>query len=641
TTSQPSSPPDWPKDWLAAWQDPPGECRPLQIVHGITPKQANVEYMTAMRELGLGGMVCNVRFKDYLASEENWTTLQKAVRACNEAGLIVWIYDEQGYPSAAAGGLVLKTNPEFEALALTYDSAKDPPFVIRKAYEHSHASNNVFAARRYPNIIDPAAISCFIEKTHDAYQKRLSKYFGTTIKATFTDEPSLMAVNIGILPEKARKNMRKVDPVNPNIKALPSVPWVHDLPKLYRQRYNQDLIGLRRSLFTGNTENDRQVRQNYWSLIAELCAERYFGQLQDWCHKHNLASSGHTLHEESLISHVPLVGNSLKCLTRMDIPGLDMLNSNPVAVVNSGWLTASLPASAALLTGKRYVMTEVSDYSQRISGHPPATLAQMQATAAWQAAMGVTEFTLYYGSIYRILNPDQPDNDNRTRSDYRAYYKYVGRLNALLRNAQLTPRVLLYYPIYDLWAEYLPIAGPLTLKTQSPRAQQIIQSFMNAGRQLVTSQIPFALIDHELLATVQVRDKKLYVNNRQFDALVLPESVELPKPAAAILDRFTAASGSVTHSISPNNTAGQLSPACNHIILGRFQRDHREILLLVNVGPNPYQGQLSAKKPSTWSIADPATGTIKPAIAPSDQTGSIPISLPANSAIILVGPKAR
>ncbi|MHC4797146.1 MAG: hypothetical protein ACYTF1_10925, partial [Planctomycetota bacterium] len=66
TTSQPSSPPDWPKDWLAAWQDPPVECRPLQIVHGITPKQANVEHMTAMRELGLGGMVCNVRFKDYL-----------------------------------------------------------------------------------------------------------------------------------------------------------------------------------------------------------------------------------------------------------------------------------------------------------------------------------------------------------------------------------------------------------------------------------------------------------------------------------------------------------------------------------------------------------------------------------------------
>src|SRR4030042_974998 len=106
-------------DWLSSWSDPPMECRPLQIVHGIHPAQATPAAMKKLKELGLGGIVCNVNFDKYLISQTHWDTLVLAVEACREVGLIVWIYDEDGYPSGSAGGLVLKQNPAFEALALT------------------------------------------------------------------------------------------------------------------------------------------------------------------------------------------------------------------------------------------------------------------------------------------------------------------------------------------------------------------------------------------------------------------------------------------------------------------------------------------------------------------------------------------
>ena len=153
---------------------------------------------------------------------------------------------------------------------------------------------------------------------------------------------------------------------------------------------------------------------------------------------------------------MPLEGNGLKVLARMDIPGLDMLSSDPEAVLHSGWCTAALPCSAAELSGGRRVMTEVSDFSQRMGDRGPAGLAEMRATAAWQAAWGVTEFTLYYGIRERSPEDDQ------------AYCEYVGRLNALLKPARRATEVLLYYPIYDLWAEYLPVAEPLKLESQSP-----------------------------------------------------------------------------------------------------------------------------------------------------------------------------
>ncbi|UCD28500.1 MAG: hypothetical protein JSV03_15690 [Planctomycetota bacterium] len=639
--------PDWPKDWLAAWNDPPPELRPLQIVHGLTENQAGVEYISAIKEVGLGGIVCNVNFHDYLRSEANWATLIKAVDACREVGLIVWIYDEQGYPSGAAGGLVLQTNPQFEALALTYNPQLSDPFKLRPSYEHTHASNNVYAARRYPNIIDETAVDCFIGKTHEAYRRRLGPHLGTTVKAFFTDEPSLMVVNIGRLPQHISAKVKVIDPIDVSIQPLPSVPWVKEMPVKYKQRYGQDLMAVRRSLFTGDSADDRLIRRRFWALISDLMAERYFGKIQNWCRNNNIASSGHILCEESVIRHVPLEGNALKVLGRMDIPGLDMLSSDPATVFHQGWLTATLPASAAILNGRRQVMTEVSDYAQRAFNKPPATLPQMQATAAWQAALGVTEFTLYYGSIHRILADTQPDKSQRSREDYQSYYDYVGRLNALLRNARLTPRVLLYYPIYDLWSEFLPVAENLTLQTQSTRTQQLVQSFINLGKKLLTSQIPFVLVDHELLGSAKIRDKKVCIADRRFDALILPAGVQLPESVARNVDKFAAAEGCIQRHESSNadididklqqlTGSCRLQPAGDNVIMGYFVRDGRSILLLVNVGKQPYVGKIPVVNPEAWSVADPATGRIKKADV--DELSSIRVNLPTYSTVLLIGP---
>ena len=170
-----------PAEWLQAWRSPGVEFRPLQIVHGVPAQQATPEAMKSLKDLGLGGIVCNVAFDNYLRSEANWRTCVQAVKSCAEVGLRVWIYDEDGYPSGAAGGLVLKENRDFEALALAYDRSRVNPFVVRASYEYTHASNNFYAARRYPNLMDQAAVASFIRATHDAYYQRLEPFFGKTI----------------------------------------------------------------------------------------------------------------------------------------------------------------------------------------------------------------------------------------------------------------------------------------------------------------------------------------------------------------------------------------------------------------------------------------------------------------------------
>jgi hypothetical protein len=623
-----------PAEWRAAWATPSMADRPLQIVHGIPAGRATPEGMKYYKDHGLGGIVCNVAFDDYLRSEKNWKTLVAAVETCRDLGLIVWIYDEEGYPSGEAGGLVLAENRDFEAVELAYDRTRGEPFFVRPAYEFAHAANNFHAARRCPNLIDDRAMRCFIEKTHDAYWRHLEPYFGQTIQAVFTDEPSLMAVNLGSLGEEIRKKVRVVDPPDPAAKPLPSVPWGYDLVEQYRRRWGEDLVNERARLFGGDTPEDRRVRRQFWSLIADLTADRYFGAIGRWCAEHRIASSGHSLWEEEILHHVPLEGNGLKVLGLMDVPGLDMLSSDPASVIHTGWLSAAMPSSAGLLHGHRRVMTEVSDFSQKMAKQGPATLEAMRATAAWQAGWGVTEFTLYYGIT------------DRSAEDYRAYCDYVGRLNSLLKPAQPARKTLLYYPIHDLWEEYLPTAERLNVASQSPRMRRLVGSFMRLGQRLQRSQIPFNLVDHENLASARVEsDGRLTLADQAYETLVLPAGVALPEAAAKVVEEFCRRGGRVVideedgKSLSAESLLAKVpsdyrvSPPSEYLSLGAFARDSRRIVLVTNVGGEVYRGRLAAKRGS-WLVLDPAVGTIQP--VERDAEGAIALSLDPRQAKLLV-----
>jgi hypothetical protein len=329
-----------------------------------------------------------------------------------------------------------------------------------------------------------------------------------------------------------------------------------------------------------------------------------------------------------------LEGNALKALGRMDIPGMDMLSSNPEVVTGNGWLTAGLPCSAAVLHGRRRVMTEVSDFSETLGGGPAATVEEMQATAAWHATWGVTEFTLYYGI------------GERTAEQYRAYCDYVGRLNAILKPARLDSKVLLYYPIYDLWAEYLPVAEPLRVELQPPRAQRIIGSFMQLGQTLQRSQIPFTLIDHEGLASAKNKaDGKLAIGEHVFEAILLPDEVELEPKSAAVVNQFRQQGGRVLSGPWDAKQASgaalieQLRPSCRiapsvpTIALGQFTRDGRSIVLVANVGREHYEGDFLADKSGAWQLLDPADGAVHPA---ENQEGRMRLSLAPRQAVLVV-----
>ncbi len=490
----------------ALFKNPPARYRVLQIIHNFDSfgrDEATLrQRMEWLKETGIGGLVANVSFNDYMRSEEQWRIFLTGLKVAEKLGYVFWLYDEEGYPSGAAGGLVLERNPDFEAIGLVRRTGPDgkPRYEVQRMYEGTHCTENVYKKRRYINLLDPQAVRTFINLTHDAYARRINN-LSRRVHAIFTDEPSLMTTYI-----------------RPPENALPALPWVGDLPEQFRKRKGYDLSAHLESLYT-DTGNHHGVRCDFYEVVAQLVAERYFGQIQDWCRRHGIASSGHLLAEEKLLWHVMYYGDLFTPLKRMDIPGIDILSSDPLALAaGNGFLVPKLISSAAHLMRRRETMSETSDFAEQMSNRR-ASLEQMKATASLQYLLGINTITSYYPDPYGATHPT---SNPQRRADYAQYTAFVGRLSLLLRNAQHECDVAVLYPIAGAQANFTPTTLSMYQPHPSRRLNEIDDGFVNLCRRLLQNGIDFDIVDEPALQRAQVGKGAFRIGDERYRALVVP-----------------------------------------------------------------------------------------------------------------------
>ncbi len=130
---------------------PTAHDRPLKIIHDLPyPKDADLaakcrtatDYLHMLLARGFGGIVTNVSTRNhYLRNEEEWQVFSHLAAECERLGLRLWIYDEHGYPSGAAGTLTLDENPDFEAtgvVMVTEEVAPGASVTLPLPHGHMH-----------------------------------------------------------------------------------------------------------------------------------------------------------------------------------------------------------------------------------------------------------------------------------------------------------------------------------------------------------------------------------------------------------------------------------------------------------------------------------------------------------------------
>ncbi|MEI7731128.1 MAG: glycosyl hydrolase [Verrucomicrobiota bacterium] len=553
----------------AQFKNPPAEFRILKLIHNWpAATEAQDKQIQWLVTNGFGGMACNVPFdKGYVENETNWNIFQQVVKDAKKQNLFLWLYDEKGYPSGNAGGIVLRDHPEWEARGLLIADAETsgtnvtlavPPGSLMLAaafpiqggridlagrldlagkiankqltwqpapgqwrvmvitedhlYEGTHADHNVYAHIPYVNLLQPEPTAYFLKATHQRYADRLDANLGKWFMSTFTDEPSLMSLFLSPMPYRV-------------------LPWAPNLPVEFKRRRGYDLVPKIPALIAEAGPEGAKARYDFWLTVGELVSENYFGQIQDWCRQHQVASGGHLLFEESLLYQVASYGDFYRCIRRLDAPGIDMLTSLPPEVPH---YIARLLSSAGELHGRTLVMSETSDHSQRYRSPGDkrpvrvVTEAEMRGTFNRQMVSGVNCFTSYYS--YKDLTQEQLLRLN----------EWVGRCCAMLRGLPQQADLAVVYPTESLWPRFIPSRHYVQDATA---AQQIASTYVSTVNALFGSGQDYTIIDSTALAAAQAQSKRLVHGNLEWRMVILPAVDTLPLAAWENLAAFVRAGG--------------------------------------------------------------------------------------------------
>ena len=193
------------------------------------------------------------------------------------------------------------------------------------------------------DLLNPEAVKSFIRNTHEVYYSHLKEYFGTVIKAFFTDEPAIMGRNAasGLIPWSfgIYEEFLAAGGKTENLHFLFEKPGASAV-------HNAKTAATVASETRAQTAT-AETRAIYHRVIHERLANSYYKQLHDWCESHGIALTGH-----------PEKSTDIGYLQYFHIPAQDIV-----------WRFIA-PEDGKALVGEHSCMAKCSSDSARHRGKP-------------------------------------------------------------------------------------------------------------------------------------------------------------------------------------------------------------------------------------------------------------------------------
>ena len=235
-------------------------------------------------------------------SPEMIHAMDVAIREASRKKMYVILYDEGMYPSGSSSGQVVARNPEYAARGLSKIDLKpgeipnlkggqrlitinDRPEGQRTAIIDQPSGGNIRGLHYIGegskqmkeesppagDILNPDAVTCFMELVYDRYAKEFGKYFGSTVLGIFTDEPSPLG----------RGTARGIVPGNASL-----------LPQI-KKILGYDITPFLADLWYNDTPDSKKHRIDYNNSINICLEENYYKRLGNWCRDHGIFLMGH------------------------------------------------------------------------------------------------------------------------------------------------------------------------------------------------------------------------------------------------------------------------------------------------------------------------------------------------------------
>lgn len=535
--------------------------------------QTLLEQIDIFKEMGMGGFHMHVRTgmqTTYLNDE-----FMHFVKLCNEKAkkenMLCWLYDEDRWPSGAAGGYVTKNyrhrqkafhiervdprgrelfadNYE-EYLKMTENNGKCSGYFIARygikldpsgfledykklednenydgdiwyAYMYIGTNSGWYNGQSYIDTLSKSAVEEFMRVTYEAYYNAVGEDFDKSIPAIFTDEPQV--------PHRRYFAESKSG-------EIAAVPFTDDFEDSYKKVYGESILEKMPEIFWEKINSGcAETRYKYMDHMCERFVSAFVDTLGSWCENHNIAFTGHMMNEPSLCSQTDSLGEAMRCYRNFQLPGMDLLCDR------IEYTTAKQVQSAVHQYGREGMLSElygVTGWDYDFRGH--------KRQGDWQAALGVTirVHHLTWVSMNGDAKHDYPASIGY-QSPWYKQYSYIedhfARVNTALTRGKPNVRVGVIHPIESFWI----YSGPND-KTALKRSY-LDEQFQKLTDSLATSGIDFDFISESLLPDLcEKGSNPLKVGAMQYDCIVVPVMETMRKTTLERINAFAQKGGKV------------------------------------------------------------------------------------------------
>jgi hypothetical protein len=536
------------------------------------------------REMGFGGAMLTTGtglVTPYL-SEEWFDLVSACVDEAKRLGLKLWIYDEDRWPSGAAGGLVTRDKrfrlryirhtvdaefpPEEDSVELArYAVVLEGTTIVgcrrlRRGAKPgsgerlmvfkcmiSPVGESWFNGQNYLDVLNPRAVGKFVAVTHEAYRRHLAREFGKVIPGFFTDEPNLYADS----------------PVD-------SLPWTDGLEKAFRERYGYDLLDHLPELYYSRDDDSAgrggfKTRLDYRNLVGDALSRAFGGTIGGWCRRNRVQMTGHVRREDSLSDQAQSVGSAMRFYEHMSMPGIDVLTEH-------GFLfnTAKQCSSAAHQLGRRFRITETgacTGWDMPFMGH--------KALGDWQYALGIN-FRFLMNVKYTFAGEAKRDFpvglsfQSPCRKEYAAVEDYFARLGAALSEGEEQRDLLVIHPLESMLGSFV---SRVRIKHNLKPDNDLDREFVRLTNELASLHLDFDFGDEELLSRrAAAAGGKFRVGKAAYRAVLLPYLVTVRATTLELLAEFSDRGGAVFYLDSAPEYLDGVRSARPERIYARFRR---------------------------------------------------------------------
>ncbi|MBR7121139.1 MAG: hypothetical protein IKC94_02725 [Lentisphaeria bacterium] len=517
---------------------------PFWAWNGSLDEKVLREEIRTMKKMGLGGFFMHARVglaTAYL-SDEWFKLVASCLDEAAEQGMQAWLYDEDRWPSGAAGGMVtVEKKYRIRFLSAVENSPQDDgdekllhvhfaiqlhegkmaayrrcdPGELRNGEKSIYFQVNIapddpwFNGQAYLDTLNPEAVERFIEVTHEKYRKNFAADFGGVIPGIFTDEP-----NFDGYPQIGH-----------------SFPWTDKLPELFEKKYGYDLISSLPELYYPLSQSTfSRVRHDYRELVTELFCEAFGKKCGQWCQENGLCFTGHLHCEDTLEMQTFAVGSAMRFYQYMQMPGIDLLTEH--------WMifnTVKQCTSVAAQLGLERRLTETygcTGWDFPLMGH--------KALGDWQLALGIN-FRCQHLAWYSMLGQAKRDypatisGQSPWAENYSQLEEYFSRMITALDGGREIRDLLVIHPVESFWGRYTP-------GNTLPENTLLVQ----LTNELLALHLDFDFGDESIMAQYgSCADGKLQINAASYRAVLIPEVDHLRSATLTLLEKFADMGGRV------------------------------------------------------------------------------------------------